>query len=278
MLTLSLMILTAVAQGPDFTWSGSLGAGKRLTVRNLSGDITITPATGSTATVTGVKREGRRGDPDDVQIRHVETGDGITVCVIYPGQRDDDGDCDMEGNRREGRWEENDTRVDFSLQLPAGVLLDAMTVSGDVTGRGIRAAAEVRSVSGDIRLADVAGAGLEAHTVSGSVDLEDVRAEEVTARTVSGDVEFAGEVRARGDYDLKTLSGDVVLRIPRSAGAEITGSTFSGNFSTTLPITARSTSRYTGQQRIDGTIGDGSARIRVESFSGDVVIRELNGK
>lgn len=278
MLTLALFTLAAVSQGPDFSWSGELAAGRRLMVKNISGDIRIEPAAGGSASVTGVKRAGRRGDPADVEIRQVQDRDGITICVVYPGSRDDDRDCDMEGGRKGSRWEENDTRVDFTLRVPAGVLVEAMTVSGDVTGRGLRAGAEVRSVSGDVRLTDIVGATVEAQTVSGSVELGDIRADEVTAHTVSGDVEFAGEIRARGDYDLKTLSGDVVLRIPRGAGAEIDGSTFSGEFSSSFPLTVKSTSRYTRSQRVSGTIGDGSARIRVESFSGNVAIRELAGR
>jgi hypothetical protein len=278
MIVLALMTAAALSQGPDFSWSGELGAGKRLSIRNIAGDIRVEATTGSSVSVTGLKRPGRRGDPGDVEIRRVETGDGVTICVVYPGSRGGDGDCDGSGRREGGRWEENDTRVDFTIRLPAGVALGAMTVSGDVTGGGLRGPIEARSVSGDVRLSDVSGPTVEARTVSGDVELAGVGADEVTAETVSGDVEFSGQIRPRGDYDLKTLSGDVVLRIPKDASARIVGSTFSGEFSSSFPITTRATSRYTRQQRIDGTIGDGSARIRVESFSGDVAIRVLEGR
>jgi hypothetical protein len=275
MLTIALFTLAALSQGPDFSWSGELGAGKRLTVKNISGDIRIEPASGNSVSVTGVKKAGRHGDPKDVEIRQVKTGDGITVCVVYPGSRNDDEGCDGRGGNRGDR---NDTRVDFTVRLPSGAALSAMTVSGDVEGRGIRGAVEARTVSGDVSLSDVDGQVVDAQTVSGDVSLEDVGATEVTGHTVSGDVEFSGEIRPRGDYDFKSLSGDVVMRIPKNAGAEVTGSTFSGDFRSSFALTTRATSRYTGSQRINGTIGDGSARIRVESFSGDVAIRELDGR
>ena len=278
MLTVALFTLAALAQGPDFSWSGELGSGKRLTVRNVIGDIRIEPASGASASVTGVRKAGRHGDPKDVEIRQVRTGDGITICVVYPGSRNDGEDCDSHGGGRGDRWENNDTQVDFTVRLPSGVALTAATVTGDVKGHGLRGGVEARSVSGDVLLDDVTGPVVEAQSVSGDLTLDGVRADEVTAHTVSGDVEFSGDIRPRGDYDLKSLSGDVVMRIPRNAGAEVTGSTFSGDFRSSFGITTRATSRHTGSQRIDGTIGDGSARIRVESFSGDVAIRELAGR
>lgn len=278
MLTVALFTLAALAQGPDFSWSGELASGKRLTVRNISGDIRIEPASGRTVSVTGVKKAGRHGNPNDVEIRQVQTGDGVTVCVIYPGSRNDEEGCDGRGGHRGDGWDNNDTSVDFTVHLPSGTALNAMTVSGDVEGHGIRGPIEARTVSGDVQLSDVTGPVVEAQTVSGDVTLESVGADEVTGHTVSGDVEFSGEIRPKGDYDFKSLSGDVVMRIPRDAGAEVTGSTFSGDFRTSFALTTRATSRYTGSQRLNGTIGNGSARIRVESFSGSVEIRELDGR
>lgn len=278
MLALAMVAFAALTQTADFTWSGTIATGKRLTVKNISGNIQVEPASGREATVTAVKRRGRRGDPEDVVVRQVATAEGIEVCVLYPGS-DDDGDCDWDGNRshrhRGNHWDDNDTQVTFTVKVPANTNLTVSTVSGDVNGHGIRGDTEARSVSGDVTLTDVVAKVVEAQTVSGNVELTRVNADEVAAETVSGDVDFSGEIHKGGDYDMKTLSGDVIMRIPRNAGAEISGATFSGDFQTSFPITTKATSRYTRRQRIDGTIGDGSAKIRVESFSGDVELREL---
>lgn len=273
------MLATVLTQAQDFSWSGAIAQGKTLRVKNIIGDITVETASGREASVTAVKREGRHGDMEDVEIRRLEDEDGMTFCVVYP-HHDDDGDCDMDGRRRSrrGRWndhEQNDTEVRFTVRLPAGVKLSAGTVTGDVIATGMRADTDARSVSGDVSLRDIQATLVEATSVSGSIELSRINAAEVGAETVSGDVEFSGEIRPRGEYDLKTLSGDVIMRIPPNAGAEITGATFSGDFDSSFPITTRSSSRYTRRQRINGTIGDGSARIRVESFSGDVELREL---
>jgi hypothetical protein len=270
---IGMLMVLALSQGQDFTWSGAIGEGKRLTVKNVIGDVRIEAASGGTASVTGTKRAGSHGNPEDVVIRRTETREGVVVCVLYPGQRDEDGDCDQDSDSWGGRHNRNDTRVDFVVRLPAGVHLDAGTVSGDVTGRGLRGDIEVHSVSGNVALVDVTGDVVEAQTVSGDVELSGIQASEVAAETVSGDVTFSGAVRPKGNYDLKTLSGDVVMQVPPGSGAEITGATFSGSFTSSFPLTTRATSKYTSQKRINGTIGDGSARIRVESFSGDVELR-----
>jgi len=285
MLTLTLFAVAALSQGPDFSWNGSIAAGKTLTVKNIIGDILVEPASGREISVTAVTREGRRGDAEDVEIRRLEDEGGVTFCVIYPHHYDD-GDCDMSGRRRDrdrrrGNWndhDQNDTEVRFTVRVPTGTNVSFRTVTGDVIARGLRGDTEANSVSGDVRLTDVEGKLVEAHTVSGNVELERVNADEVSAETVSGDVDFSGDIRAKGNYDLKTLSGDVVMRIPANVGAEISGATFSGEFHSSFPITTTSTSRFTRRQRINGTIGNGSARIRVESFSGDVELREIGAK
>jgi len=270
---IGMLLVVALSQGKDFTWSGAMGEGKRLTVKNVIGDVRIEPAGGGTATVTGTKRAGQHGDPEDVVVRQVDTREGVVICVLYPGNRDDDGDCDQDEDSHGGQHQRNDTRVDFMVRVPAGVHLTAGTVSGDVTGRGLRGDVEARSVSGDVELADITGRLVEAQTVSGDVALSGIQATDVVAETVSGDVDFSGAVRSKGNYELKTLSGDIVMEIPLGAGAEVTGATFSGRFTSAFPLTTRATSKYTSQKRIVGTIGDGSARIRVESFSGDVALR-----
>lgn len=281
MLTLALYAVAALTQGQDFSWSGAIPQGKTLTVKNIIGSITVEAASGREASVTAVKRRGDHGDPEDVEIRRVEEGNEIIFCVIYPNH-DDDGDCDMNARNRRGRrhWDgdRNDTEVRFTVRVPGGVPLSVGTVTGDVLARGVRGNTEAKSVSGDVRLEDIEGKVVEATSVSGNIELDRIRADEVGAETVSGDVDFSGEIRPRGEYDFKTLSGDIVMLIPRGSGADISGSTFSGDFDSSFPITTTSRSRFNRRNRISGTIGDGSARIRVESFSGDVELRELTAR
>ncbi len=290
------------AQSRDFSFRRELSSGAHFALRNIIGDVRIEPANGRSLEVTAVKRAGRHGDPDDVDIRAVEMDDGVAICVFYPnsgsraGRDRDDGDRDdgdrvrddrdddrgsrrstrsrrSDPCRREGNWggnNRNDTEVSFTVRLPAGLDVDVRTVSGDVTGRGLRGRLDLGTVSGNLRLTDVQGASLDASSVSGDVELIDVDARDVGAETVSGDVTYTGRIQREGSYDFKTLSGDVQLTLPEQPNARLRGSTFSGRLVSDLP-TSRDGRRH--RSRFEASWGDGSASIDVESFSGDVRIQ-----
>jgi hypothetical protein len=276
----ALLSASSLAAQADFELRRELATGARFEVRNIIGDVRIEPASGRTLDVRAVKREGRHGDPRDVEIRAVElSGGGVAVCVYYPssGRRDDDsrgrrgrsGDsCNRDGWHSNN--ERNDTRVDFTIRVPANLKLDLATVAGDVIGRGLSGEVEVRTVSGDLRLSDVRGSRFEATTVSGDIDLRDIDAATVEAETVSGDVNYTGSIQRDGEYFFKTLSGDVELGVPGRPDATLRGSTFSGRLVSDFPTSQGDRRR---RNRFSATWGSGSASIEVESFSGDVRIR-----
>ncbi len=279
----------AAAQS-DFQFRRELPVNARFALRNVIGDVRIEAASGRALEVTAVKREGRHGDPDDVEIRAVDLGgDGVAICVEYPGsgrwRNDTRRDRDRDQGRRRGGddpcrrdgggWsnDRNDTRVDFTVRLPADLSVDIKTVSGDVTGDGLRGALVVGTVSGSLRLTGVRGPSLEATSVSGDVDLAEADIGDVEAETVSGDVTYAGTIRRDGKYYFKTLSGDVELVVPGTPDATLRGSTFSGRVVSDFPTTSGDRRR---RSRFNATWGSGSATIDVESFSGTVRIRQAS--
>lgn len=275
MITTLVLAVSAVAMQPDFSWQGNLRAGQRLAVSNIVGDIRVEPATGGRAEVTAVKRAGRRGDPEAVDIRAEETANGVRICVRYPSDRLPDPirtswRC---GDRQSGsnRDHPNDTQVEFTVRLPAGVHLDAKTVSGDVNARELTAEAEVMTVSGRVLVDGFSGEELSAKTVSGDVELRNIRARQARGETVSGDVTYQGPLDRQGSYDFKTLSGRVLVTLPEGTGAELRASTFSGRIR--FPETALSAVNIRRNNRASARIGDGGANLWVESFSGNVEIR-----
>src|SRR5207245_1010119 len=71
------------------------------------------------------------------------------------------------------------------------------------------------------------------------VALRDVLSKSVRAGTTSGDVGFDGTIDPAGRYELSSHSGDVTLRIPRDASAQLTVSTWSGSVDSEFAITLR---------------------------------------
>ena len=200
----------------------------------------------------------------------------------------------------------NVTQTRLSLRVPAGISLEAEGVSADVTVKGLRGPVEVESVSGDVRL-DVASTRVKAESVSGDVTVQapasDVRAAsvsgdvtlrgvrgEVRGESVSGDVRvFAGaelrkldlesvsgdleieieaELAADCDVSAETLSGSIVLAVPRLPGGDVEMQTFSGDLSSAWsPAPGRGAREFRHE-------GGGKGRVKLHSFSGDVELKK----
>lgn len=133
--------------------------------------------------------------------------------------------------------------VVISIALPAGVEVEAGTVSGDGMVSGISGHARLNTVSGSV-LADGTSGNLAVNTVSGEVIARNHRGV-LTAKSVSGEVTASGEfsnIRANtvsGDlnFDLKSftrdfgansVSGDVTIRLPHDVGVDIIAKSASG--------------------------------------------------
>jgi hypothetical protein len=261
----------------DFEFRRDLAVGKRLSVENVIGNVRVTGGPGRSVEITAVKRAGRHGAPEDVSVEVVELSDGVAVCVRYPGQhsrRRDPDDGDQKNPCRRNGWssgnDRNDTEVTFTVRVPDGLRLHLGTVSGDVTAERLDGELEIESVSGDVRLAGGKGPSIEMETVSGDVTLLDGRAKGVSGHTVSGNVVFEGPVLDSGSYDFSTTSGDIRLTLPERPNATLSAATFSGEFSSDVPTTQDTGRRR--RHRFNATWGTGTARLDIESLSGDIRI------
>jgi putative adhesin len=282
-----LLAAPLVAQGkPDFELRRELASGKRLYLQNIIGDVHVTGGTGRTVEITAVKKAGRYGEPAGVAVETLDLDDGVAVCVRYPGQgrrrpptpeQLDKNPCssgDWDGDGWNDRSRRNDTRVSFTVRVPAGLTLHAGTVSGDVLAERLEGELEIRSVSGDVRLTGASGRAIDLETVSGDVELADVRSKDVSGHTVSGEISFAGPIEDEGTYDFSSTSGDITVRLPARPNASLKAATFSGRLSSDLPISPDDSRRR--RHRYAATWGSGSARLDLETLSGDLVIRVGN--
>ena len=152
--------------------------------------------------------------------------------------------------------------------------VDVESVSGDVSAADIRDAhAEISSTSGDVEVRQLKG-GLSAHSVSGDVTLDRVDGDDVGVETVSGEIGFSGPIHDSGRYRFHSHSGDVTVRAEGDFNATVDVSTYSGDLESDWPITINpGPGRRMHGQDWEFTVGTGSARLNLESFSGTIYLR-----
>ena len=225
----------------DFEWTGQLAPGQRLEIRDVNGSIKASAAPGGNIVVTAVKKAGRRGSPSDVRIETAAYNGGVTVCVIYGS-----GDC-RGGSARGENSLDNDTSVDFTVQVPAGIGLSARTVNGSIDANGLMSDTDASTVNGSVTVA-----------TSGTA----------RATTVNGTIKAAmGQAPNGAKYS--TVNGDVTLQLPASANATVRASTVSGSIRSDFPLTI---STEPGPQRASGTLGAGGQPLEISTVNGGITL------
>ncbi len=146
--------------------------------------------------------------------------------------------------------------------------LDIDTGSGSVTVSGVRGdVLRVDTGSGDATAVEVSVSSLAIDTGSGDVDVRGVTARDVLIDTGSGSVALMLDATPAG-VEIDTGSGSVTMTVPESFGAAVEIDTGSGEISSDFPITMQRWER----DHVVGTIGDGAARVTIDTGSGSVRI------
>ncbi len=236
-----------------FTWEGAIPSGRWLYVRNLNGPVRVERASGSRAEVVGTKRW-RRGNPDDVRIEMRKSGDDVIICALWH----ENSRCDEDGYRtrndgQRDRNDNNDTSVEFVVQLPAGVKLVASSVNGGLNISGATSEVEAVTVNGTIE-ATSSGGPVRAQTVNGSI----------TAR-------MSDLGRGGGELDFSTVNGSIEVWLPSETNADIDLRTMYGRVSSDFPMTLNG---RINPRHLRAQIGNGGRHISVSTMNGSVDLRK----
>lgn len=211
-----------------------------------------------------VRTQTRRGDNEVDYTISVPRGTGVEVNAVSSDIRLTDTCGDVNLTTTSGDVQINCIEGDAQIQ----------TVSGDIQVSNVKSRhLDVQSTSGDVQVEDVKG-GVGATSVSGDINLSGIDGDEVTAETVSGDINYDGRIVDNGRYRFSAHSGDVTLRVPGTLNATVSIETFSGEFESDYQV--RIQSSHVGKNW-EGTIGTGSARLQLSSFSGTIALRRGAG-
>lgn len=206
-----------------------------------------------------------------------------------------------------GRRHGDDIDAELSIRVPAGSRLTASTVSADLSVNGVRGEQRLQTVSGELS-SEIAGEDVEAKSVSGSVVLRgegkptvvtvttvsgdaqvlraageviatsvsgslNIEVDQMTrarARTTSGDLKISGTLARDARVDIETISGEINLDFKGTLNAEFEVESFSGEIDNCFGEQAQATNKYGPGSELNVKKGDGSARVRVQSLSGEI--------
>jgi DUF4097 and DUF4098 domain-containing protein YvlB len=266
----------------------SLTATGEVRVSNVAGSIKLVGWNRNEVQVTGTLG-------DDVERLEFDGRDDYAeIRVILPrrGCRNCDGSADLTINvPTRARVEVDAVSADIDARGTEGAVrlnsvsgtiviasksvdLSLKSVSGDVTvdGSGPKARVEARTVSGDLAVRGVDGE-LEAGSVSGDVEVRDSQLRRLGLESTSGGVRYTGPLLAGGSYEFQSVSGGVELGVQGARDATFDVSSFSGDIDNAFGPKPRRTSEYGPGRELRFTEGKGAARVRMNTLSGEIVIR-----
>ena len=240
-----------------FTWAGPLAAPGVVQVRNTNGSITVEPSPDNSVHVTAAT-SWTRGDPTrDVKFEVVPTGGTLTICAIWNNGGCSPTDYSSGTTKRRvsfGWSSKSDASVAFTVQVPAGVKVDATTIAGEVN---VRASAPVK-----------------AHTIDGNVKVG-TSVGPVDAETMNGDVDIRmTTLGAAGDVRAVTKNGTAVAWVPDITDGRISASTLNGELGTDF---GGPTGDTMGRMReFKATLGAGNRNYEIQTLNGSAWLRLIN--
>jgi len=217
----------------------------RISLSNVNGDIHIEGIPGNQVHIVATKTAGSQQYLDAIEVEIDATDDLIRIETHYP---ESSGGWIHWGDRKDGKGS-----VSYELKVPEGVELDTVeTVNGDITVAAVKGPVTSETVNGKILLEGLVG-NAKLETVNGTIDAQ-------------FDLLGPGQ---RVDAD--AVNGRIVLRIPKNANAQIHAETLNGGIDAD-DFGLKPAKGFVGRD-LDGTVGDGAARINIDTVNGSVSIK-----
>ncbi|GGZ89418.1 DUF4097 family beta strand repeat-containing protein [Streptomyces bluensis] len=176
----------------------------------------------------------------------------------------------------------------ISLTVPARTRVEVGVIGATAVVSGLDGSTEVKGVSGDTTLVGLSGP-VRATTISGNVEAQAVTGE-LRLSSVSGDLtviegscptvkadSVSGSIildldptNSPTDLGLTSVSGEIAIRLPQPADAEVEANTASGTI--TNAFDDLRVSGPWGAHKITGRLGEGKGRLRATTISGSIAL------
>lgn len=289
-----VLLLTGSASalaGTPISESRDVDATARIDISNVRGSVTVSTWEHNRVEITGTLGTGSKG------LRVDGSGSRIDIEVEKPtssGWFNWGSNSQMEDSilairvPRTAELAIETVSAEVTVTGLAGRLLDVDSVSGKIRLDSSARELEVGSISGRIELSGnservhvdtVSGdidsranvETLKLETVSGNIEVKTDTYREFSASSVSGDISLRGKPTGDARVEAETMSGDIRIDAGADLSARIEAETFSGRIRSDFGKVEEP--EHGPGRSLDATVGDGSARIKIDTFSGDINIR-----
>ena len=283
-----------------FSRTFKVGRNATLMLSNVAGNIQVSPAASDQIEVQALKRvwgpnaeqaKERLGSVSieayatanrvEVRVEHMGRGDGRSAEVEFDVKVP--GDTSVELRTVSGDIRVTNIKGEVRAHAISGNLaLDrtprlalVKTISGDVTltNAGADAQLSVSTVNGDLLVQTLTARSLDLNTINGDVRITGWSGDRAHIRTLDGDTNLETTLTKGGRYEVESHSGDVQLSLPEQPGFDLEAHTFSGRIRVDFPVKSEGPIREDrGPRMIRGTYGDASSSLKVQTFSGDIIV------
>ena len=250
-------------------------------------DITISPSTDGVFRVS--YENSASGSAFNKRIRYSAHVSGDTF-VAREETAHNSGRCwasmEIEIPREFTRLEVESTSGDIEIEgIRVREESEVSTLSGETTIEGLETGdLRVRTTSGGIRCEQVKAATIRTGSISGDLEFEELDCRNFSGETTSGDISIEGNVRHacvcksisgdcrvsdfRGEsLEVATTSGDLEVALGEGTGFTVLAETMSGDVE--MDFGRKESKGFVGA-KYRGVIGDGAARVRLKTLSGDI--------
>ena len=264
-------LVTAAAAETRKEFRFTVGPKANIVVDNEYGAITVKPGSASQVVVVAVLHS------DKVEVDNSHEGDRLEIeSHLLKGADPQSG------------------RVDYELTVPPNVPLNLRSstgpisvehTQGDLTLEGADAAVNVHGVShchvhvktmsGNVTLADVNDGHVEIDSISGEVRLNSVTGPHVQVDSGTGKVFYDGTFGSSGSYTFTTHTGDIEALVASDASADFSARSMQGYVKSDVPLKPKEHNRFPTEmgRSFFGTVGKAASEVVLKSISGTIRLK-----
>jgi DUF4097 and DUF4098 domain-containing protein YvlB len=157
--------------------------------------------------------------------------------------------------------------VTLNITAPPNAGLDLRSSNGRIAVEGVGTGGDIETSNGSISLERVEGLYV-VNTSNGRVVLSDVSGS-FGVHTSNGSIQFDGRLDPDTNTLLRTSNGGITFIVGEDADVEIDAETNSGDIEVAYPLDNATVSA----EKVFGTLGTGSTKVRLRTANGDINIR-----